>query len=175
VSAPYPTNPGGMGANPHGEPYASAPMAGGTATNPYADYQPIHTEAPGTVGGAYRAGLDHAARSGVAVQGTRRQDGAFMFPGTEKIDRQRVFAGPGYLSPRPPRSAVATPAVWISAIGLVIFPLLAVGILLGVIGLRETRDGQVSGRAASRAAVTLGSMGAVIWLMFWIVTQMTAA
>ncbi|MDO5494719.1 MAG: hypothetical protein Q4G64_03305 [bacterium] len=162
-----------MGTHPPQEPYASAPLAGGDRVDPYAGFSPVGSDRTTTVGESYQGGLEDAARAGVQVLGRRREDGTFVFPGTESINRSRVFSGPGYLAPRPPQTRWAVPGVWISAIGLVVFPLLLVGIVFGALGLQETREGTIAGRGASRTAVTIGAMGAVLWLMFWIAWQLT--
>lgn len=166
VSPSYP-NPESAAGVRNGEPYAPAPTVGGGGANPYADFRPVDSAPTGSVGATYERGLEHAAQAGVEVAGARLDDGTFLFPGTESIDRSRVFSGPGYLAPLPRRSGWAVPALWFSIIGVVAFPLLPVGLVLGILGLRDTRDGTVAGRSASRAAVILAIMASVIWVMIW--------
>ncbi len=106
---------------------------------------------------------------------TYRPDGAFVFPGTETINRAEVFSGPGYRAPRPRRSVWGSLSVVVSAVGLIAFFILPLGVLFGILGLRETADGTVAGHAASRAGLTLGLMGSLLWALFWLANALAGA
>lgn len=90
------------------------------------------------------------------------------FPGTESVDPERVFRGPGYTAPTPPSNGTASTALWFTLAGVFLPPLLLVSLILGAIGLiRAPRLAGVGGRAAGGAlAVSLVLLG--LWGLVWI-------
>lgn len=78
-------------------------------------------------------------------------------------DPERVFAGPGYQSPVPPRNGVATAAVYTSAFGVIFFPLAFAGLVMGIIGWVKSSDRMGVGRHQARAAVTISLITLSAW------------
>lgn len=97
----------------------------------------------------------------------RSASGAFVFPGTETLNPHEIFRNPGYEAPRPERSRVAGWAITLALLGFIPF-LSPVGLALGIASLGETADGSRSGRGKAEAAVSLGAMGTIAWLLILI-------
>lgn len=127
-------------------------MASGPAPVPEG-FAPVETGHPGTVGSAY----------GPA---------GFTFPGTEEVDPARVFAGPGYTSPRPPFSTWARVAVVAAVLG--VFPGISLlAVVAGHLALRETTRTRASGRGMALAGLALGYIGVSLWLLLAVVWSIT--
>lgn len=170
------------------EPYSAAPRPGQSDSHDYVPgetldssgptpiaYVPVDPSVTAGVGQTYaetlaRAGATTASErppsaSRAPAVGNRRRDGErFRFPGTETLNPAEIFRGPGYEAPRPASSKMAAWGLSLGLLGFIPF-LSPVALALGMAALGETADGSRSGRGKAEAAVSLGAMGTIIWLL----------
>ncbi|SNU01905.1 protein of unknown function [Ruaniaceae bacterium KH17] len=122
-------------------------------------YVPVDSTAPRSVGADY---LPTAPE-------TPAGPAPFVFPGTEDVNPAAVFSGPGYLSPTPPYSLAARLALVCAVLGVIPgVSLAAIG--LGHYALYEIARSHRSGRGLATSALTLGYMGAVVWVLIGILS-----
>lgn len=93
------------------------------------------------------------------------------FPGTQDIDLQAVFAGPGYQAPRTRTDPVAVAALVLAVLAGIPGAGL-VGALLGVAAIGRLRESYDTGVGQAWFAVIVGGAATVIWLwILWVTTR----
>ena len=88
--------------------------------------------------------------------------GEDLFPGTQYVNLEEVFADGGYTSPKPMANTAAKLALWFSVFGVFLIPLV-VSVILAVIGLVRARNlpDRIGTREASAALVYDGILVAI--------------
>ena len=97
-------------------------------------------------------------------------DNAYTLP---RPDPAVTFAGPGYYTPAPRSSVVATIAFVCALLGVVLAVPALAALALGIVALRQTSTGRLRGRGLAEAAVAIGGIVVLGWsallaAIFWV-------
>lgn len=122
----------------------------------------VRNDAPGHSAGAQYASSGtpgHSAPGHSAALPT-------PFPGTEYVDPAQVFAGPGYTSPPEPTHRLASVALILATLGVVIAPLLVISLILAALALLPAVDREGVGAHTALAALVVSLAGVGAWALF---------
>ncbi|VEG29058.1 Uncharacterised protein [Actinomyces howellii] len=97
----------------------------------------------------------------------------FVFPGTEGLDAQQIFSGPGYQAPAQHADAAAVAAL----VCTVLSPIPGLGIvavILGTYSLRRLRRSYATGHSLAWLGIVVGSAVTAAWLLLVVLIALSA-